>query len=286
MQEGPAIVTRDELLALGWSPRQIAAAVRAGSMLRLRRAWYCRPGVPFEQRIAIALGGRVGAVSAARSFGMWTGLDDDIHVSWSPHGNVARPGRRLQYPVNKALGELRIVPHWRKGTRGPESWRESPLEAIRQTFLACDRMLGVAMADSGRRLGLVSVAAVHDLLRTLPARLSIPAAAVDGLTDSGLESIVRLWLLEHGILHRLHARLAGLEVDFLIGRSLVIETDGRHYHEGTAFEIDRERDRLLGTHGYVTIRLSYRQITGDWPGCAARIRAALERGDHLRTVTA
>lgn len=279
------ILTRDELLALGWTPTRITAAVRAGTLLRLRRAWYATPGTPFEQRIAIALGGRVGGVSAARSYGMWTGNDRAIHVSWPPHGNVAVPGRRLGYPNAKQWADAEIVPHWRRGPRGADSWRESPVEAIRQTIAVCDPALAVAMADSACRLGLVPCGILHELLRAAPIRFRGYEAAVDGATDSGLESIVRLWLLEVGLAFRLHARILNLEVDFLVGRSLIIETDGREFHTGAAFEADRERDRVTGAHGYVTIRLSFRQVTENWAGCVARIVAAVERGDHLRSLS-
>lgn len=278
------IASRDELLALGWTPSSIAAAVRNGTLLRLRRAWYAAPGTPFEHRIAVAMGGRAGAVSAARSYGMWTGTDHDIHVSWPPHGNVALPGRRLGYPESRMVGEAVIVPHWRIGVPGPDPWRESPLEAIRQTLAACDRSLAIAMADSACRLGLAPVEAVRQLLRDAPRRFLGLEAAVDGTTDSGLESIVRLWLLEAGIPFRLHANVAGHEVDFLVGQSLIIETDGREFHTGPAFETDRERDLITGARGYVTIRLSYRQITEDWLACSGRILAALARNDHRRSV--
>jgi very-short-patch-repair endonuclease len=279
------IATRDELLALGWTPGAISSAVRTGTLIRIRRAWYAAPGTPFEQKIAIAMGGRVGGVSAARSYGMWTGEDDRIHVSWSPHGNVAVAGRRMAYPHTKELANRVIVPHWRIGAAGPDSWRESVLESIRQTFAVCDPALSVAMADSACRLGLATLDSLRELMARLPLRYRALAAAIDGCPDSGLESIVRLWLLEVGIPFELHARILGLEVDFLIGTSLIIETDGRDFHTGQAFEVDRERDLLTGTHGYITIRLSYPQITKDWPGCVNRIVSAIARGDHLRRVS-
>lgn len=278
------IATRDELLALGWTPAAITGAVRSGTLLRLRRAWYAAPGTPFEQRIAIAMGGRVGGVSAARSYGLWTGDDDRIHVSWLPHGNVAVAGRRLAYPHTKELADRVIVPHWRLGIAGPDSWRESVLESIRQTFAVCDPSLAIAMADSAVRLGLVTTDSVRALLPRLPRRFHTLGAAIDGCPDSGLESIVRLWLLGVGIGFELHARILGLEVDFLIGRSLIVETDGRDFHTGAAFEVDRERDLTTGLRGYVTIRLSYRQIMHNWPDCVNRIAAAIARGDHLRPV--
>jgi len=279
------IATRDELLALGWTPGAISRAVRAGTLLRLRRAWYAAPGTPFEQRVAIAIGGRVGGVSAARSYGMWTGNDDRIHVSWSPHGNVAVAGRRLSYPDTKELADRVIVPHWRVGVAGPDSWRESVIESIRQTFAVCDPALAVATADSACRLGFATVESVRALVVRLPLRFHSLGAAIDGCTDSGLESILRLWLIEAGIPFELHARILGLEVDFLIGRSLIVETDGRDFHTGAAFEVDRERDLLTGSRGYITIRLSYRQILENWPECANRIATAIARGDHLRRVT-
>lgn len=280
------IATRDQLLVHGMTPAAITFAVRSGMLVRLRRAWYATPGTPFEHRVAISLGGRVGGVSAGRSYGMWTGLDTGIHVSWAPHGNVARPGRRLAYPTNRELADRVIVPHWRLHSAAApgEPWRESPGEALRQTFRSCELPLAVAMADSARRLGLVSAADTRRLLRSLPARFAPLGPAIDGRPDSGLEAIVRLWLLQAGIPFRLHPVIRGFEVDFLIERSLIVETDGREFHSGEAFERDRARDLALGTDGYVTIRLSYRQVLQNWAECEQRILAAIARGDHRRVI--
>jgi very-short-patch-repair endonuclease len=70
-------------------------------------------------------------------------------------------------------------------------------------------------------------------------------------------------------------------VDLIIGDRLVIEADGREWHEGSvAFETDRARDLTLLRKGYVVIRLSYTQIMTEWALVEASIRALIELGEH------
>ncbi len=256
--------------------------------MRIRRAWYGVPETPYEYRAAIAMGGRVGGLSAARSYGLWDPGDRDIHVSWPPHGNVARLGRRLGYPANADIGEGRIVSHWRilRETEPPrELWRESAEQTIAQVLLSSDRSTAVAVVDSALHIGVIAPHQLHFIFGRMPARVRALRAAIDGGADSGLESIVRLWLWDQGLPFLAHATAADLEVDLLVGTSLVIELDGERFHATPeAFESDRRRDTVLGSAGYIVIRFSYQQITEDWESCAARIRHHLSRGDHLRRI--
>lgn len=279
--------TRSQLLAAGSTPREIAAAVAARQLVRVRRAWYAVPSSPWEQRIAVALGGRVGAFSAARSYGWWTGLDRDIHVSWSAHGNVAVAGRRLGYPHAKELAERRIVPHWRVSrddAHRTDLWRENPVETIAQVFKYAGPEEGVPVADSALRCGDVT----REELLALAPRLPMSAAAalrfIDPEPDSGLESIVRFWLIQCGIPFVHHASIAGLEVDFLVGDSLVLELDGGTHKTAEGFERDRQRDALLVSLGYVVLRFTYDRVMHHREEWQAAIRRNLANGNAFRTI--
>jgi very-short-patch-repair endonuclease len=280
------IATRDQILAFGIAPGAISAAVRDERVIRIRRAWYGVPETPFDHRAAVALGGRLGGLSGARSYGLWTGELAEIHVSWHRHGNVAVAGRRQDYGSLRQFGGVRIVPHWRTGRHPPvQLWREPPEEMLRQVIATADRATVAAVCDSAVREGALVVDVVRALLTEGPESVRVLVEIVDGIPDSGIETKVRVWLWINGVRHRLHAVIHGLEVDFLVGDSLVIETDGAAFHTGSeAFERDRRRDSILASAGYVVVRFSYRQIVDDWPACERRIREHMARGDHLRPV--
>lgn len=281
------IATRDQFRRHGITGRMLTAAVRSGILVRLRRAWYALPSVDAERRLAIMLGGRLGGISAARSYGWWDGDDKRTHVSWPAHGNVAKPGRPV-FDAERLNRSARheIVSHWRSLREAPEFeaelWRESPEQTLAQVLLSADRLTAIACADSAIHCGTLSWSQVAAVFAAMPARIRGWQRYVDGRPDSGLESIVRVWLLDRGIPFRLHPHIRGVgEVDFVIGRSLIVEVDGREFHE-PQFNRDLRRDNDAARIGCITARLGYPLIMHDWHGCEQRLLTHLARGDHQR----
>jgi hypothetical protein len=98
-------------------------------------------------------------------------------------------------------------------------------------------------------------------------------------TRSGLE-IAFLELCErHGLPRPLvNGELAtGLTVDFVFAaHHVAVEADSWQWHRGrAAFERDRERDTILATKGYRTLRFTDRQIENDAAAVARALTAAL-----------
>lgn len=281
---GP-VATREQLKSAGVSGPTLTAAVRADVLLRLRRGHYATPGIAFDCATAVRLGGRLGSISAARSYGWWDGGDDRIHVSWPAHGHVAKPGR-MQFDS----GRTELAHHWRI-LREPEdgrssTWRESPQQTLAQVLLSADRLTAIACADSAIRLGTLSFFEVMAVFSVMPQRIRRWSRYVDGAIDSGLESITRVWLIDRGIPFVLHAAVDGVgEVDFLIGRSLILETDGKPGHaDADGRPRDYRRDTAAASRGYIVIRLNYAQVMFDWPACERQILEHLSRGDHRRAI--
>jgi very-short-patch-repair endonuclease len=76
------------------------------------------------------------------------------------------------------------------------------------------------------------------------------------------------------------ARCGGDRVDFVIGRRLIVETDGETYHsDPIRFEADRRRDARLSVLGYRVLRFSYNQVRTRLTEVEAAILAAIARGD-------
>lgn len=67
LRERGGAVTRQELRKAGVGDRVLSAAVEEGRLIRPRRGIYALPGLAAEGRAALAAGGRLSCVSAARS---------------------------------------------------------------------------------------------------------------------------------------------------------------------------------------------------------------------------
>lgn len=133
-----------------------------------------------------------------------------------------------------------------------------------------------AAVDSALRLGLVSVQ--H------PTAQALGSLGVVGVCESGTETAFWLRMRRHRLPVTRQVRVPGVgRVDFLIGERLVIEVDGRTFHDReSTFEEDRQRDAQLSTLGYRVLRFSYRQVFEQWQLVEAAVLAAVGRGDHLR----
>lgn len=196
LQEPGGVATRPELVAAGFSPYQLTRAVRSGVIQRLRRSRYALNDIDLTVKTAIQHGGILGSVSAARTYGLWTGLDDRIHISWKNHGNVAKPGR-VVFGTRPD-----IVHHWHlasAATAHNSVLRVTPLESLAQILRTESREMAVASADSAIRVGVLREAEVRALFRTMPHAIRVWERYIDGRADSGLESIVRIWLIDRGI---------------------------------------------------------------------------------------
>jgi hypothetical protein len=115
----------------------------------------------------------------------------------------------------------------------------------------------------------------------------------DKPADSDLEIVMAGILVRYGLPAAVfHARIAGYEVDFWIADSkVVIECDGWQSHgaDRDQFEFDRIRDADLLAKGFVTVRVTWRQLIHAPRAVAGRIEAALQEwspevlGSHRRS---
>jgi len=281
------VATCGQLRDHGVTGPQLTQAVRAGILVRVRRAHYALPGIPRDCAAAVRLGGRLGGISAARSYGWWSGDDQRIHVSWPSKGNVARAGRVL---FSSPEERVEFVHHWRirrEVLEGePEVWRESPEQTLAQVLLNSDRLTAIACADSAIRRGTLSRFQVSAVFSAMPRRVQEWERYVDGAPDSGLESIVRVWLLDRDLPFEHHPRIPGVgETDFLVGSSLIVETDGKTGHDDPdSRRRDYRRDTAAASEGYITVRLNYSQVMFDWRSCERQLLEHLSRGDHRRPI--
>ena len=74
-------------------------------------------------------------------------------------------------------------------------------------------------------------------------------------------------------------RVGGLEIEadcVWPEARVIVELDGRAFHDtATAFEADRARDRALAAHGWIVVRVTWRQLQRDSLQLARDLRALL-----------
>jgi very-short-patch-repair endonuclease len=111
----------------------------------------------------------------------------------------------------------------------------------------------------------------------LPPRFASQLQEVDGRAQSGAESLVRIRLRRRGLRVEVQARVDRVgTVDLVVEGRLVIETDGREFHDHPdQFAKDRGRDRELAGRRYRVLRFTQQQVLHSWPQCEAAILAAL-----------
>jgi very-short-patch-repair endonuclease len=141
----------------------------------------------------------------------------------------------------------------------------------------------VIAADSLINLGLAGQSELESILkRTTRGRRLL--GRVDGKAESGTETIVRTLLRARGVKLRTQVAIDGVgRVDFVIGDRLVVEVDGRRWHDSESqFERDRARDAALVARGYVVMRFSYMRVMSQLDEVEREILAVIRAGEHLR----
>ncbi|CAN5434356.1 type IV toxin-antitoxin system AbiEi family antitoxin domain-containing protein [soil metagenome] len=267
------------LLGAGWTSHQLTSAVRRGLIVRVRQGWYARPGELPHRLQAARVGGRLTCSIGARDLGLWTRtIDPPLHLAVGPHAS------RLRNPVDQRLRRNWHDPaivHWDAGSGGSR-FVVDPIACLLD-MVHCEPLESVvAAADCAIASGLISRGAWMRALAGLPGRLARPLGRIDPSSGSYWESVTRFRLGCRNIQLRTQVQLGvGLRVDFVIGRSLVIEIDGGQHSEREQFETDRERDARLSILDMRCLRFTARQVRSSWPQVLAAIESAIGRGDHL-----
>ena len=246
-----------QLRTAGATQRELTTAVAAGELLRPRNGRYASPTAPSATLVALAAGARLCCVSAARSYGLWAGKDDRVHLAVPP--NAGRSG-----PPDSG-----IVRHWRRVSDHPEIWRVSFRDCLRTVVRCADEMTAVAVLDTALTSGRVSPYGLDRIFAAEPQASRRLAGRARPGSDSGAESILRQ-LLEnrgHRVEQQLQIRGVG-RVDMRVDGMLLVEVDGFAFHrDREAFERDRARDAALAVRGMRWLRVPARRLLDD-PACA------------------
>lgn len=264
------IARTEELRAAGVPRRALAAAVRSGAIIRLRRGVYARAGTPTDDRLAASHGGMLCCLSAAKRAGLWVVEHTELHVAIGHRDRVhAHPGCRCvthrtvrpvalgsRSSIRRALLEILVC-------SGAEAFFASFESALLLRRLSSDDQLWLAARMPKRH------------------RWMLEFARSDAA--SGLESILRFRLHADGIHLRSQVEIPGVgRVDFVLGDRLILEVDGvlGHADSTEARHKDLVRDAIAAGLGFDTLRFDYDMLMRDWPTVRAAILGKLGLGLH------
>ena len=267
------VVTRPQLIAAGFSARQVEYRLQAGSLARVYTGVYRVAWMPLTLRareMAAVLAGGQGSVLSHRSAGAFWGLCDPPEIPEILRGIGGKPPPEIRIRRTYSL------------TR--EEWILAdllPVTTVARTLLDLAAVLdedGLAAAYAAAdRAGKTRHAAISQVL-SVPSRPGAPAlrrlhADHDPNqlpTRSEFERWARTRMRRHGQIElpEMNVIVEGREVDMLWRRQrLMVELDGRRHHEGDSkFDADRSRDLTMGVAGYRVLRISWRMFKADPDG--------------------
>lgn len=277
------IATRDQLIASGIRGVDVSRAVRASELRRVRRAHYAHPDASRTAVSAVRVGGRLGCVSAAASYGIWTCPVAAVHVSLPANAARLRTNRALvpaEEPLTPDRTSDELELHWTDiafGARADESAWRIPVERALSEIARCRPNAEVVAAfESAVTTGLLALDTAQRLLdASAPQRLR--PVALSGRDGSGVETLLAIELRALGVPFLQQVPFDGVGfVDFLVDGRLVVETDGfAHHGDRDAFVRDRRRDEALLRRGIPTLRLTAADVIADPKAAALRVVQAL-----------
>ncbi|MGN6501990.1 MAG: DUF559 domain-containing protein [Pseudolysinimonas sp.] len=261
------IASRTSLLAAGCTDRQIRSAVASGRWQRVRPGWFTDGTAEPDVVRALRAGGWLSCVSALAAQGVWTMPHSGLHMAM--RRGLARPRGT----------DLRI--HWVDRPTPRPFPMDAPTPALQLAVGCLDQRAIVVALDSVLNRRHVPADAVGRVLAE-SARGRRLSLLVDAASESGTETLARLALRRLRVAVRTQVTIAGVgRVDLLIGDRLVLEVDGREWHDReSTFESDRARDRALVALGYLVMRASYAQVMTQWPVVEQQLLTIVRRGAH------
>jgi very-short-patch-repair endonuclease len=265
----------------GLTKNQLAAVFRRGILNRPRKGWYSDPELPWQANRGIRVGGMVCCVTAAALAGLPVppGSHEKLHVEVAEDATRLRHNRDKTWIVHSG-DDAEVLLH-RRALHDPAVWRTSLVDTLLGLAWCVPLEWFVAALDAalhrprdGSREPLLSEAEYERFAALLPERFRPALDLIDPKAESVLETLIRLGLVRRriGPFESQFRPTPYWWVDFLVHGRLIVEADGRAFHEP---EKDSARDAELAALGYRVLRFFYEEIVFDIEGVLDRIEAAL-----------
>jgi very-short-patch-repair endonuclease len=280
------VVSRAQLVALGFSKAAIDARVKAGRLYPLYRGVYLvgHPLVPpFAREMGAVLACGDGAVvshlSAAHLWALLPYPARHRRIDVTVPGRDSRGGegirahrvKRLHPRDTRTCRRIPVTTPARTildlaGSELPRVFEQALAEAERRK-LVTRRHLEAVLERNGRRAGA-------PLLRA-----ALASDAAPPWTRSEAEERFLALVRSAGLPPpEVNVRLGPYEVDFLWrAERLIVEVDSFGFHSSrAAFESDRLRDAELQANGLRVVRVTWRQLAGEPEEMLGRLARALD----------
>jgi hypothetical protein len=274
------IVTRRQLLALGFGPRSIEHRLSKGRLHLVMRGVYAVGWSGLSQKqhwmaavLACGDGAALSHHSAGALWGIATERTRCIDVSVRRRCRIRRPGLRVRSRPALAAADITS----RDGM--------IPLTSVVTTIIDLATELGSSRLErtvnEADKLELIDPAALRSCLDLRPGEAGVPVLRhlLDRqtflLSDSDLEISFRPIARSAGLPQPLSKQVVnGFEVDFFWpDLGLVVETDGLRYHRTpSAQSRDARRDRTHVIAGMSPLRFTHYEIRYE----PSRVREGLE----------
>lgn len=262
------VVSRNQLLDLGFSAREVDNLVRSCTLRRLHRSVYLLGQVepPLAREMAAVLACGSNAVLSHRNAAVLWGLLP-ITAAATPEVSVParNPGLKPGIVIHRVVA---LDP------RDVTKLERIPITRPARTLVDLAALLdrrelerALAEAYAKRRFTRAALGAVLNRAANAPGTAALRRALATDLAPALTRSEAEERLL--GLIRKaglpspeVNARLERYEVDFLWpAERLVVEVDGFRYHSSrAAFERDRLRDAKLQAQGHRVMRVTWRQI--------------------------
>jgi very-short-patch-repair endonuclease len=257
--------------------RALAAAVSAGTVLRVRRGRYALPFVDGDLRLARALGGAVCDVSAAVAWGL-----ESLHPADAVHVAVGSHAMRRSVPQT-------VVLHFRDLT---DRELRRGLVSVERTVVDCARRVpfadALAVADSALRRQLSSSSELEACATACTGRSALRARRVVAMADSRaanpFESALRAIAIDAGLTNFVpQVAVQTPEGTFVVDLGdpdlrLAVEAESFEFHGARRLLTkDARRTNSLSLAGWVVLRFSWEQVMFEPEYVARVLRAAVAR---------
>lgn len=267
--------SRSELMDHGISRTVIDDLLARGILVRARKNTYVHAQLPETLMKAARAGGRLTSVTMFQFLGAWRPSSNTyFHLAIGRH--LPRPAlaRTVYHTVDAhhgATGSLLM----------PMDDAVRHLVNAKTVLQTADR---VAVLDSLMTLKLMTPSALRMALERVETRAAETILSLISLrTDSGLESLFRVYLYSRRVKFREQVVIGRYRADFVIGASLVVELVGAAEHTKPArFEADVTREAWLYSQGYTVLRFSGQQVMFRMSEVSATIDVALRARRHER----
>lgn len=266
-----------ELHSIGATLEQLRIAVRLHEIRRIRQGWYIDPDTPSAVADALRVGGRATCMTAAELHGLWTTqTTGEVHVAVGPNACQLRdPG-----DYRRRLGEAHAdaVVHWNDDRTGGSRLAVAIPRALIDLAGCRGTEAAFVAAESALARRLMGIGEWADACARAPAAVGLVLGRAGATSGSITESTFSFRIRHAGLRIRPQVQIGPDRVDFVVGERLVVEVDGREFHER---ERDYARDARLSARGYRVMRFSYRQVMFEWREVEASLLAAVARGDAV-----